>query len=221
MSIRDLVPGYPAERAGLRGGDRILEIAGRPIRIESDYDLVAIEFRRGEPVPVIIDRAGQRVTLTLAPGDSGLLGGAAARPAGGQSPMSRSVSSRWGRPGRTSGNPPALRLLAGRGGGALVALPSRSICSRSVSGRRVGFDLISGFQMGAEIHLSGARPGAPELAQEAALAGAALLRHRRRRRREHGDRDPRRDQGREPPVDVAPPYFGGRGSLLLLPMLNQ
>ena len=28
VSLREIVPGYPAERAGLRDGDRLLEIAG-------------------------------------------------------------------------------------------------------------------------------------------------------------------------------------------------
>ena len=35
VSVRDLVPGYPAERAGFRSGDRLLEIGGQPIRVEA------------------------------------------------------------------------------------------------------------------------------------------------------------------------------------------
>ena len=68
VSLRALVPGLPAEAAGLREGDRVLEIAGQPIRVESDYDAIALGFRRGQPVPIIIDRAGQRLNLSLTPG---------------------------------------------------------------------------------------------------------------------------------------------------------
>lgn len=68
VRLREIVPGYPAENAGLRADDRLLEIAGREIRVEADYDHAAILFQRGQPVPVLVDRAGERLTLTLFPG---------------------------------------------------------------------------------------------------------------------------------------------------------
>ena len=159
VSVRELVPGYPAERAGLQGGDRILEIAGRPIRIESDYDLVAIDFRRGEQVPVIVDRAGQRVTLTLAPGVAVSWGsllldllvaiayvalGLVAVGQAGQDVRAR------------------LLYLYSLAVAAELSMPSEPVNLLTIGlWSTVGFYLISGFQMGAEIHLSALVPERP------------------------------------------------------------
>jgi len=61
-------PGGPAEVAGLRVGDRLLEIAGCPIARLIDYDLAAHRFSRGEPVAFLIYRDGGTLTLGLQPG---------------------------------------------------------------------------------------------------------------------------------------------------------
>ena len=152
-------------------------------------------FRRGEPVPVVVDRAGQRITLTLAPGIAGLLGRdllldllvaiayvalglvASGRP-GTTSGPGCSTSTRWPWP-RSSSLPsePVNRahdrpLVDGR---ASTSSPvsrwaPRSTSRRSYRSARTG---------------SGSGPG-----------WCRSSTHRRRRRREHGDRDHRRDPGR-------------------------
>jgi len=64
--IGELTPGGPAERAGLRPGDRITAVAGEPVRFWGEL-LAAIWTRPGETVDVTFDRDGQsrQIRLTL------------------------------------------------------------------------------------------------------------------------------------------------------------
>ena len=59
--------GGPADAAGLRRGDRVVEVAGR--RIENIYDYTyAIEaLRIGEPVRIVVERNGRRLELEITP----------------------------------------------------------------------------------------------------------------------------------------------------------
>jgi diguanylate cyclase (GGDEF)-like protein len=159
VTLREIVPGFPADRAGLRNGDRLLEIAGRPIRVEADYDEVAVHFQRGEPVPLVVDRAGRRLELALAPGIplswSRLL-------------LNLLVAIAY----------LALALVAvGQGGvdvrALLLYLYSLAVATELLMPSEpvnlvaiglwgtVAFYLLSGFQMAAELHLSALVPERP------------------------------------------------------------
>ncbi len=61
--LADVRPGSPAERAGLRGSDRIVEIAGT--RIENLYDMTFAlqDHRPGETVDVAVLRGKERLAL--------------------------------------------------------------------------------------------------------------------------------------------------------------
>ena len=159
VTLRELKPGYPAQKAGLQDGDRLLEIAGQPIRVESDYDPVAIRFRRGEPVSVVVDRAGQRVTLTMVPGIPIswadllfdllvaiaylALGLVAVRQAG------RDLRAR-------------LLYVYSLAVAAELLLPSEPTNTLALGfWSMVAFYLVSGLQMGAEIHLASLVPERP------------------------------------------------------------
>ena len=64
--VGSLMPGMPAQEAGLREGDRILEIEGTPIR--SWYDLREVIQQKGEaPQRFLIERDAQRLSLELTP----------------------------------------------------------------------------------------------------------------------------------------------------------
>ncbi len=65
--VVDLVSsGLPAERAGLRKGDRILLVAGQPV---SSFQQVSTLIRpnAGKELTFVIDRAGQRIELKMTP----------------------------------------------------------------------------------------------------------------------------------------------------------
>lgn len=58
----------PAEQAGLRGGDVIVELAGRKIENIYDYTYAIEALKIGETVDVTVERDGERVPLKLTPG---------------------------------------------------------------------------------------------------------------------------------------------------------
>lgn len=61
--VASVVPGSPAEAAGIREGDVILSIAGRPVDSFSALRRILEARRVGERVPVVIERAGRRATV--------------------------------------------------------------------------------------------------------------------------------------------------------------
>jgi predicted Ser/Thr protein kinase len=64
--VSDVVPGGAAEEAGLRKGDRVLFIRDEPVRRGMSQLLYV---RSGERVPLIIDRNGERLALSITPTD--------------------------------------------------------------------------------------------------------------------------------------------------------
>jgi len=159
VTLRALEPGRPADKAGLKGGDRLLEVAGQPIRAEADYDLVAVEFQRGQPVPVVVDRGGQRVALTMTPGIPVswanllldllvavayvALGFVAVGQAG------RDIRSR-------------LLYFYSLAVAVELLLPFDPVNGLAIGlWSTVGFYLVSGIQMGAEVHLAALVPERP------------------------------------------------------------
>jgi regulator of sigma E protease len=59
-------PGAPAARAGLRAGDRITIVGGKPVRTWSEFATAAAPFK-GKPLPIALMRDGRTLTATLAP----------------------------------------------------------------------------------------------------------------------------------------------------------
>jgi len=59
--------GGPADKAGLLGGDVIVEFGGQKIANIYDYTYAIEAVKIGEPVEVVVLRDGQRVTLTVVP----------------------------------------------------------------------------------------------------------------------------------------------------------
>jgi Tol biopolymer transport system component len=59
--------GGPADKAGLKGGDVIVELAGQTITNIYDYTYALDAVKIGEPTKIIVVRDGQRVSLTVVP----------------------------------------------------------------------------------------------------------------------------------------------------------
>jgi hypothetical protein len=67
VKLSGVKSGGPAEKAGLQGGDVIVEIATKSIKNIYDYTYAMDALKIGEGVPIIIVRDGKRVTLTIVP----------------------------------------------------------------------------------------------------------------------------------------------------------
>ncbi len=59
--------GSPAEKAGLKSGDVIVEFAGQKIANIYDYTYALDAVKIGKPVKMIVERNGQQTTLTVTP----------------------------------------------------------------------------------------------------------------------------------------------------------
>jgi Tol biopolymer transport system component len=67
VRLNGVAKGAPAEAAGLKAGDVIVELGGRGLENVYDYTHALNALRVGEPVDVVVERAGERVTLQITP----------------------------------------------------------------------------------------------------------------------------------------------------------
>ena len=58
----------PAERAGIKGGDVVVELAGRNIENIYDYTYAIEALKVGQPVDIVVLRKGKRLKLEIIPG---------------------------------------------------------------------------------------------------------------------------------------------------------
>ena len=63
--INDVMAGDPADQAGLKTGDVILEIDGHKMTSPHDVQFAVLSFKPGQKIPVLIDRKGKRETITV------------------------------------------------------------------------------------------------------------------------------------------------------------
>ena len=61
--LGDVRPGGPADRAGIRGGDRIVEMAGTKIENLYDMTFALQDNKPGDTIDVVVLRGGERLTL--------------------------------------------------------------------------------------------------------------------------------------------------------------
>jgi S1-C subfamily serine protease len=59
--------GGPAEKAGVKGGDVIVELGGQQIKNIYDYTYALDAVKIGKPVDLVVLREGQRLKLTVTP----------------------------------------------------------------------------------------------------------------------------------------------------------
>ena len=64
--IGDLEPGMPASKAGLKPGDKIISMEGKPVpSIQAMID--SLQQTKNKPLQLTVERGGQRLTLNVAP----------------------------------------------------------------------------------------------------------------------------------------------------------
>jgi S1-C subfamily serine protease len=68
-AVGGVVADGPASKAGLREGDTIVEINGQPVRDSDDVSAVVNSRRPGDEVRVVVERSGERRTLTVTLGE--------------------------------------------------------------------------------------------------------------------------------------------------------
>lgn len=71
--VGQVIAGTPADRAGLEGGDRIVQIGDTPVTSWNEA-VTLIQAGRERALPFVVERDGRRVPLTITP-ESGLEGG--------------------------------------------------------------------------------------------------------------------------------------------------
>jgi phosphoserine phosphatase RsbU/P len=65
VPIYNVIPGSPAEKAGLRAGDQIIALNGHALASYSLFDEIWSRSRPGDPVDIAVRRAGERQPLTV------------------------------------------------------------------------------------------------------------------------------------------------------------
>jgi len=73
-AVLRVVPGMPAAEAGLRVGDVVVEVDGRPVRTLEEMQW-ALTGRAGQRLPIVVQRDGQRVRLVVTPSGEGAVRG--------------------------------------------------------------------------------------------------------------------------------------------------
>jgi S1-C subfamily serine protease len=68
VKLAGVTKGAPADKAGLKQGDIIVELAGRKIENIYDYTYAIEALKIGQEVDIVVERGGQRMTLKLTPG---------------------------------------------------------------------------------------------------------------------------------------------------------
>jgi Peptidase family M28/PDZ domain len=67
VTIDGVTDGGPAAKAGLKTGDRIVNLAGKPVTNLNTYMVLMGQQRRGEPMEIGILRDGKKLTLKIVP----------------------------------------------------------------------------------------------------------------------------------------------------------
>ena len=67
VSLETVEPGGPADKAGMKAGDVVTDFDGERVRSVRQFLRLVQETTPGRSVPVVLSRAGQRVTVNVTP----------------------------------------------------------------------------------------------------------------------------------------------------------
>lgn len=65
VRVSQLFENTPAVKSGIKSGDKVLQVAGRPIQQPSDVLDVAFFAKVGEDIPVVVERDGKKMSFTI------------------------------------------------------------------------------------------------------------------------------------------------------------
>lgn len=68
VKLSGVTKGAPVEKAGLKQGDIIVELAGRKIENIYDYTYAIEALKVGEEVTIVVERGGERISVKVTPG---------------------------------------------------------------------------------------------------------------------------------------------------------
>ena len=68
--VARVVPGSPADRAGVRAGDQVVAAGTRPVKNPFDWEARLLDLRVGEQLPVVVRRGGRELRFSLAVADA-------------------------------------------------------------------------------------------------------------------------------------------------------
>lgn len=65
--VEGVLDGRPAAKAGLKDGDRIVELAGKPVKDLQSYMVLMATQKTGQPVEFVVLRDGKKIALKVTP----------------------------------------------------------------------------------------------------------------------------------------------------------
>jgi len=65
VKVAGVTPGSPAEKAGVKEGDVILQVDGRDVANLAGFSALLKELKPGQTVKAVVDRAGERLTFEV------------------------------------------------------------------------------------------------------------------------------------------------------------
>jgi hypothetical protein len=65
--VGGVTDGMPAQKAGIKAGDLITEVAGKPAKNLETYMVLMSAYKKGDKVPLTIVRDGEKKTITVVP----------------------------------------------------------------------------------------------------------------------------------------------------------
>ncbi len=68
--VARVVPGSPADRAGVRAGDQVIAAGSRPVKNPFDWEARLLDLRVGERLPVTVRRSGSELRFSLPVADA-------------------------------------------------------------------------------------------------------------------------------------------------------
>jgi serine protease Do len=68
--VARVVPGSPAERAGVRVGDQVVGAGGRAVKNPFEWEARLLDLRVGETLPLTVRRAGRNLSLSVTVADA-------------------------------------------------------------------------------------------------------------------------------------------------------